>query len=289
MAVTSMANSSIRDFRKFNTMNAFVNFGFDADYLVIAGGGPGGYGGQAAGGGGGAGGYIEGTQSALNLGDSFTVTIGAGGTSPKAGPYANGVNSVYGSFTAQGGGYGGGRAIEGATVSPSTGGSGGGGRTDNVGGAASNAISPELGNAGATASTTQGGGGGGAGAAGTRPNGGAGQSSTITGLPVGRAGGGGGGAESGATGSSADGGGAGGTSGNGSGTAGTINTGGGGGGGSSNIVADRGGGAGGSGVVILRYPVGLTLTVGAGLTSSTATDGAFKVTTFTAGTDTVTF
>jgi hypothetical protein len=31
------------------------------------------------------------------------------------------------------------------------------------------------------------------------------------------------------------------------------------------------------------------LTIGAGLTSSTASAGGFKVTTFTAGTDTVTF
>ena len=48
-------------------------------------------------------------------------------------------------------------------------------------------------------------------------------------------------------------------------------------------------GAGGSGVVILRYPAGNTINVGSGLTSSTATDGDFKVTTFTAGTDTITF
>jgi hypothetical protein len=43
------------------------------------------------------------------------------------------------------------------------------------------------------------------------------------------------------------------------------------------------GGQGGSGVVILRYPAANTITVGAGLTGSTATDGSFKVTTLTAG------
>jgi hypothetical protein len=50
-----------------------------------------------------------------------------------------------------------------------------------------------------------------------------------------------------------------------------------------------GGGAGGSGVVILRYPSDFTITVGGGLTSSTATSGTSKITTFTAGTDNVSF
>jgi hypothetical protein len=40
-------------------------------------------------------------------------------------------------------------------------------------------------------------------------------------------------------------------------------------------------------VVILRYPVANTITIGAGLTGSTATDGSFKVTTITAGTGNV--
>ena len=73
-------------------------------------------------------------------------------------------------------------------------------------------------------------------------------------------------------------------------TAGTANTGGGGGtsGGSfgSGTVT---GSSGGSGVVILRYPSSKTITVGAGLTSSTSTDGSFKVTTFTAGTGNISF
>jgi hypothetical protein len=45
--------------------------------------------------------------------------------------------------------------------------------------------------------------------------------------------------------------------------------------------------AGGSGVVILRYPSSFTITIGAGLTGSTATLGVNRVTTFTAGTGTV--
>ena len=108
-----------------------------------------------------------------------------------------------------------------------------------------------------------------------------GLSSAITGTSVTRAGGGGG-AQSGFAG-------AGGTGGGGTGgtppTAGAVNTGGGGGGRRTAGI----GGAGGSGIVILRYPKEYTITVGDGLTSSTSTDGLNKVTSFTAGTDTITF
>jgi hypothetical protein len=69
-----------------------------------------------------------------------------------------------------------------------------------------------------------------------------------------------------------------------------VNTGGGGGGaansGGSGTTA---GGAGGSGIVILKYPDTITLTIGAGLTPSTSSAGGFKITSFTAGTDTVSF
>jgi hypothetical protein len=45
---------------------------------------------------------------------------------------------------------------------------------------------------------------------------------------------------------------------------------------------------GGSGVVILRYLTASgTITIGSGLTGSTATDGSYKVTTITAGTGNV--
>jgi hypothetical protein len=40
-------------------------------------------------------------------------------------------------------------------------------------------------------------------------------------------------------------------------------------------------------VVILSYPSGYTITIGAGLTGSTATSGSNKVTTLTAGTGNV--
>ena len=47
-------------------------------------------------------------------------------------------------------------------------------------------------------------------------------------------------------------------------------------------------GNGGSGVVILRYLTSAgTITIGSGLTGTTATDGSYKVTTLTAGTGNV--
>jgi hypothetical protein len=72
----------------------------------------------------------------------------------------------------------------------------------------------------------------------------------------------------------------------GAGIAATVNTGGGGGAGGNT----QSGGTGGSGIVILKYPDSYTITVGAGLTANTpAASGGFKVTTFTAGTDTISF
>jgi hypothetical protein len=70
------------------------------------------------------------------------------------------------------------------------------------------------------------------------------------------------------------------------GTNGTANTGGGGGGGAG-YTGSASGGNGGSGVVIIRYPTLFTITVGVGLTASTTTVGGNKVTTFTAGTGTI--
>jgi hypothetical protein len=54
-------------------------------------------------------------------------------------------------------------------------------------------------------------------------------------------------------------------------------------------VNQNAGGNGGSGLVVLRYPNTRTISVGAGLTASTSTVGSDKVTTFTAGTGTVSF
>ena len=66
----------------------------------------------------------------------------------------------------------------------------------------------------------------------------------------------------------------------------TANTGGGGAG--SHSGSPMAGSNGGSGVVILKYPDGYTITIGAGLTGTTASpSGGYKVTTITAGTGNV--
>ena len=127
-----------------------------------------------------------------------------------------------------------------------------------------------------------GGGGGGAGGAGascsgyTGGNSGLGLNIAITGTTVAYAGGGVGGADdrfSGSLGTAL----LGGTAGN---TNGAANRGAGGG---WKMVNAEVNGAGGSGVVILRYPSAYTITIGAGLTSSTTTVSTDKVTTITAG------
>jgi len=254
-------------------------------YLVIAGGGGGANRSYRSGGGGGAGGY---RTSTLNLfkGVNQTTTVGAGGGHATAGN-----NSVFSTITSTGGGYGAYGGDGGA------GGSGGGGCAANTADYAGNptlggAASPAgQGNAGGNAnagSTTGAGGGGGAGAVGNVNNGssggagGDGLASSITGTSVTRAGGGGGGKR----GSGSHG--AGGSGGGGSGEYGTgqANTGSGGGG--TNQEGNTGYGYGGSGLVILRYLTSDgTITIGAGLTGSTATDGSYKVTTITAGTGNV--
>jgi hypothetical protein len=84
----------------------------------------------------------------------------------------------------------------------------------------------------------------------------------------------------------AGGGGAGASATSGAGYTGSAGLGGGGGGGAGGPGV---GATGGSGVVILKYPVGISGTFSGGLTTSTNTIGLFKITTVTAGTGTVTF
>jgi hypothetical protein len=268
------------------------------DYLVIAGGGAGG---TRHGGGGGAGGYrnsVSGetsgrgssAESFINAGVStnYTVTVGAGGAtngSNYAGVAGNpGSNSVFATITSLGGGRGtaqplGGNGGSGGGAGFGAGGTGTAGQGYDAGNYIDNGSYP-------------GGGGGGAGGAGGNTSGGTGGAgglglaSSITGTSVTRASGGAGGSFTSSGGSASTGGGGNGA-GNGSGNAGagTANTGGGGGGGGGdnpNIA-----GAGGSGVVILRYPSANTITIGAGLTGTTATTGSYKVTTITAGTGNV--
>jgi hypothetical protein len=261
------------------------------DYLVIAGGGGGKHGGGAeAGGGGGAGGYRESSGCATCFSASpsgagvaalpvtatgYPIAVGGGGDI--------GVNGNPSSFSIIAS-AGGGRAGLCSPCDGAPGGSGGGARaggTPKLGGAGNTpVVSPPQGNDGGNAVHESGGsGGGGAGAVGystntcTRypgipspnssgpgGNGGCGQTSSITGSPVARAGGGGGGSKNSpapSIGFGKDGGGdGGGPPGSVSSTAGTANTGGGGGGGNPSATPPAtvgNGSGGGSGVVIIRY------------------------------------
>lgn len=256
------------------------------EYLVIAGGGGGANRSYRAGGGGGAGGYKTSTLSAVRN-TNFTATVGAGGGHATAGN-----NSVFSSVTSTAGGYG---AYGGGGGNGGSGGGGCGagaadnGGSPNLGGTASPSGQGNAGGNGINAAGSGGGagGGGGAGAAGASSSGqsggsgGSGSASSITGTSVTRAGGGGGSRRnSGSNGGGGDGGGGG------SNVTGSANTGSGGGG--SQNEGDNGSGYGGSGIVILRYLTSEgTITLGAGLTGSTATDGSYKVTTITAGTGNV--
>ena len=260
---------------------------FSVDYLVIAGGGGGG---AFYGGGGGAGGYrtnMVGATSggggaaesalALNPATTYTITVGAGGAGvASVSVGSSGANSSIAgtgltTITSTGGGAGAYAANAGLTGGS---GGGGGGNTVSAGGSASPA---SQGFAGGAGSGDNGGGGGGAGEAGNTDgtgHGGDGLSSSITGTAVTR--GGGGAARLTAGGHATGGEGGGGPSGNANGVANT------GGGGGAAIGGDPSG-PGGSGVVILRYANTLTITLGAGLTGTTATVSSNKVTTITAG------
>ena len=262
---------------------------FAVQYLVIAGGGAGG---QDTAGGGGAGGYrssVTGEMSGggasaespftATSGSSYTVTVGAGGTRPGTGTVSQGTtdtdgkNSIFATITSIGGGGGVGSA---GNQAGRSGGSGGGGYTNGAGSGTSG-----QGYGGYAASS--GGGGGGAGAAATNINGGNGVTSSITGTAVTRAGGGGG--QGSTAGSGGSGGGGYNTGYYASTNSGAANTGS---GGSAYSGGWGGAGDGGSGIVILKYPNTKTISVSAGLTYSTSTAvSGYKVTSFTAGTGTV--
>ena len=265
----------------------------NVDYLVIAGGGGGKHGaGLEAGGGGGAGGYRESSGCATCFSASpsgscvaalpvsatgYPITVGGGGDIG-----VNGSNSIFSTITSAGGGHATIPGVNSCLGNP--GGSGGGARAGSqprAGGTGNTPpVTPPQGNDGGNAVHESGGsGGGGAGAvgystntctrfpgipspnsAGPGGNGGCGQTSSITGSPVGRAGGGGGGSKNSpapSVGFGKDGGGdGGGPSACVSSTAGTANTGGGGGGGNTSGTPPAtvgNGSAGGSGIVIIRY------------------------------------
>jgi hypothetical protein len=236
----------------------------NVDVMVVAGGAAGGgHGGNDGSGGGGAGGMV--VQTGVNVtAGSYTVTVGAGGSSVGGATRGNnGSNSsvnISGVTTAVGGGGGG---TEGTVRIGKDGGSGGGAGGYGVknGGLGTNG----QGNNGGPCTSPGDGGGGGkgaAGASGTTGTGGVGeQNSYRTGSNIYYAGGGGGsgdqrnsrGSGGGAGGSGGGGGGADATSGSQPGNGG-VNTGGGGGGAAGqNYAGATGSGAGGSGIVVIRY------------------------------------
>jgi len=241
------------------------------DILVVGGGGSGGF---DSGGGGGGGGVIALSNISVTSGTAYTITVGNGGTVRST--YGNnGANSVFGTYTAKGGG-GGADANGENLATPIGGGCGGGGslQSNNLAGGTAtqgttNGNNGYNGGNGANSTVGGGGGGGGAGGQGSDAkttatpyggNGGIGYSSNITGTATYYAGGGGGGTwypnsttvdgipSAGGTGGGGQGG-----AGKKSAVAGTTNTGGGGGGGGFN---SRGlPGAGGSGIIIIRYNI----------------------------------
>jgi hypothetical protein len=284
---------------------------FTATYLVAAGGAGGGIG-QFAGGGG-AGGLIQGSNT-LSTSVGYEVTVGAGGAGDLNvdGHGASGNNSVFFNQLSIGGGGGASTLTNFGTPNGGlSGGSGGGACAWTSGSASGGSGTPGQGNAGGGVSNPDhiGGGGGGAGAAGQSAtgrvagNGGVGILSAISGGALyysgggggacyyqkagdgGLGGGGGGGSQTSTDGISDTSRGATPVSGDNAGSGGP-NTGGGGG---ANSQSATNGGNGGSGVIIIRYPSQRTLNADVGHIFSTIVSGSEKITTFTAGTGTVTF
>jgi hypothetical protein len=236
--------------------------------LVVAGGGSGSTGnnGNDGGGGGGAGGYIHNTSFSVTANQSYTVTVGSGGSRPSQSFNVvgnDGSNSVFASLNAVGGGGAGQCNLRGRNGG-SGGGDGGGGVTANGGGIATSGQGFNGGtNIGSPSYTGAGGGGAGGigsnGGGNLRGHGGAGLSNDITGTSTFYAGGGGGGSGIGST-DTQQGNGGSGIGGNG-GNLRQVTTAGGGGDGINNTGSGGGGaghfsnyaGTGGSGVVILRY------------------------------------
>ena len=267
-----------------------------AEYLVVGGGGGGGLGNgpyREGGGGGGAGGYKTGTLT-FAPSTQYTLAVGAKGIGKVTGSTGYGTNggdSVLATITSTGGGGGAPHDTNGLS-----GGSGGGaGCQGSSGGNASPAGHGNAGGAGYQGSAAGAGGGGGAGGAGVAGNsgsnggaGGSGISSSISGSTFVYAAGGGGGGHIGGGAAGGVGAGRGGGQQNGTTpTPASDNTGSGGGGGTDN---GRPGQDGGSGVVILKYPSNKTFTSSGTLVSTTSTAVAgYKITTFTAGSGTITF
>ncbi len=261
--------------------------------LVVAGGGGGG---TNMGGGGGGGGVLYNASYSVSA-QSYNVIVGAGGKGAPAGtgghptiPGTNGKNSIFGSMTAIGGGFGGVSYNNmGTSINyGASGGSGGGSSGYNNDGVAMAYYGAGLGIAGQgyrggyQGNAYYSGGGGGAGGVGAsgnaKANGGVGLENSILGTSYYWGGGGGGAGYSVIGGNGGNGGGGGGAVGvttggaglnNGSPGGGGVvnaqtntpggnagaNTGGGGGAGSHYNYTNKGG-DGGSGIVVIRYPIG---------------------------------
>jgi hypothetical protein len=251
--------------------------------LIVGGGGGGG---SNWGGGGGAGGVLTNQSLIVNVGASYTITVGSGGTGAGANiPGNSGTTSSVTAINSTALGGGGGGSLN--TLNGVSGASGGG-STGGVAPGTPGSGTVGQGNAGGTgyasAYPISAGGGGGAGAVGSNGTGtgggagGIGVSSSITGSATYYGGGGGGGGQTSYPG------GAGGTGGGGAGGSntaggnGTANTGGGGGGaGSTNNT----GGNGGSGVVIISYASPTQLGTGGTVTNYTSGSVKYYVHTFT--------
>lgn len=319
MAIKSLVQSTIKNNVYYRAMltrnNPYIPVLDKIQYLVIAGGGGTTHG---LGGGGGAGGYrssVVGETSGrgataetpydVATGSNYFVKVGAGGPGNQGSNQnlgGQGIDSQFHNTTSLGGGRGTGQSINYPSVPPGqTGGSGSGGvRNANAGGSGTTGQGYDGGNGSNSGNAFGSGGGGGAGGNGDigtslrGGDGGAGVTSSITGSAVTRAGGGGGcGNLVTARALGQDGGGDGAieAAGNGfsltSGTPGAANTGGGGGGGGASGLGQNGG----SGVVIIKYPNTYTISVGAGLASSTDSSSVpgYKITTFTQGEDNISF
>lgn len=294
-------NNSTYNQHVCTTSGTFIpQFSGNIEVLVVAGGGGGG---MDMGGGGGGGGVVYNSSFAVTSGTSYTVTVGAGGSGAPEGGFAGqnlthqfnisatqGGNSVFGSITAIGGGFGG-SSYWGYTPNSGYGGAGGSGGgssgyKEGIGSAdRAGAGTAGQGNTGGqSANNYYSGGGGGAGSVGvsgpSQPDGGNGILNSILGYPLYWGGGGGGANYSGSAGGNGGIGGGGGgavassttltsggaglnpgesggpcysgTWGHSPGGNGGANTGGGGGGGAHYMKNNRGGN-GGSGIVVIRY------------------------------------
>lgn len=223
----------------------------ELDVLVVGGGG----GGQGYGGGGGGGGFCGVSNHIVTPGDNISVVVGDGGAGSLrgagTGPYpqsskaGDGQNSVFGTIIAYGG-SGGNWVWTSSGAGYGRGGTSGGNNVNSIGGLVAALPSNNYGS---------GSGVGTAGLVGTSAQGGAGLSSSISGITT-WYGGGGGALVNGLGG--IGGGGAGHSGGDNNGYPGQTNTGGGGGAGHTGV-----GGKGGSGVVIVAYTAGIPPAPGA--------------------------